>query len=64
MNDQKIKKATLNPKNNDSKCFQYAAIVALNHEQIKENPYRIIKIKPFVDQYNWKDIKFPSDKKD
>ena len=30
----KDKKATLNPKNNDGKCFQYAITVALNHEKI------------------------------
>ena len=32
----KNKKATINPKNNDDKCFQYALTVALNHEQIKK----------------------------
>ena len=35
------KKATINLKNNDNKCFQYAFTVALNHEQIKNNPERI-----------------------
>ena len=60
----KNKKATINPKNNDDKCFQYAAAVALNHEQIKSHPERISKIKPFIDQYNWKEISFPSHKKD
>ena len=30
----KNKKATINPKNNDEKCFQYAITVALNYEQI------------------------------
>ena len=30
----KNKKATINPKNNDDKCFQYALTVALNYEQI------------------------------
>ena len=28
----KSKKATINPKNMDDKCFQYALTVALNHE--------------------------------
>ena len=28
----KNKNATINPKNNDDKCFQYALTVALNHE--------------------------------
>ena len=26
------KKATINPKNNDDKCFQYALTVALNYQ--------------------------------
>ena len=51
----KNKKATINPKNNDDKYFQYALTVALNHEQIKKDPQRIAKIKPFIDQYNCKD---------
>ena len=29
------KKATINPKDNDDNCFQYALTVALNHKQIK-----------------------------
>ena len=52
----KNKKATINPKNNDDKCFQYALTVALNYEQIKKGPQKISKIKPFIDQYNWKEI--------
>ena len=28
----KGKKATINPKNNDDNCFQYATIAALNHK--------------------------------
>ena len=59
------KRATINPKNKkDDKCFQYALTVALNHEKIKENPERISKIKPFINQYNWSDIDFPSTGKD
>ena len=60
----KNKKATINSKNEDDKCFQYALTVALNHEQIKNNPERISKIKPFIDQYYWKEIDFPSTGKD
>ena len=61
----KNKKATINPKNKkDDKCLQYALTVALNHEKIKENPERISKIKPFINQYNWSDIDFPSTGKD
>ena len=34
----KNKKATITPKNNDDKCFQYALAVALNYEKIKKDP--------------------------
>ena len=60
----KDKKSTINPKNNDYKCFQYAVILALNLDKIKKDLQRISKIKPFIDQYNWKDIDFPSTSKD
>ena len=43
----KNKKATINPKNSDNNCFQYALTVALNYESIKKDPQRISKIKPF-----------------
>ena len=40
----KNKKATINPKNNDNNCFQYALTAALNYQNIKSNPERISKI--------------------
>ena len=61
----KNKRATINPQNKKGdRCFQYAVTVALNHEQIKDHPERISKIKPFIDQYNWKEVDFPSHGKD
>ena len=60
----KDKKSTINPKNNDYKCFQYAVTLALNLDKINKHPQRISKIKPFIDQYNWKDIDFPATSKD
>ena len=60
----KDKKSTINPKNNDDKCFQYAVTLALNLNNIDNHPEIISKIKPFIDQYNWKDIDFPSISKD
>ena len=60
----KNKKATINPKNNDNNCFQYALTVALNYQSIKKDPQRISKIKPFINQYDWKGINFPSHKED
>ena len=50
----KNQKATINPENNDDKCSQYALTVALNYQNIENNPKRISKIKPFIDQCNWK----------
>ena len=36
---------------------------SINYKQIKSHPKRISKIKPFVERYNWKEINFPSHKK-
>ena len=60
----KNKKATINLQNNDDNYFQYALTVALNHQNIVNNPQRISKIEPFIDQHNWKEIDFPSHPKD
>ena len=60
----KNKKTTINLKNNDDKCFQYALTVALNHEQIESHPERISKINPFINWYDWEEIDFPSHQKD
>ena len=60
----KDKKSARNRKNNDYKCFQYAVTVALNRDKIKKDPQKVTKIKPFIDQYNWNDIDFPSTGKD
>ena len=60
----KSKRAIVNPKNKDNECFKYAITIALNHKKIGKVPQRISNIKPFIDEYNWKDIKFPSTLKD
>ena len=59
----KNKKSTINPKNNDYKCFQYAVTLVLNLDKINSHPERISKIKPFIEQYNWKEVDFPSTSK-
>ena len=38
------KKSTINPKNNDDKCFQDAVTLALNLDKIKKDPQRISRI--------------------
>ena len=60
----KDKKSTINPKNNDHKCFQYAVTLALNLDNIENHPEKVSKIKPFIEKYNWEDIDFPSTSKD
>ena len=60
----KNKKSTINLKNNDYKSFEYAVTLALNLDKINNHPERISKIKPFIDQYNWNEIYFPSTSKD
>ena len=60
----KDKKCTINQKNTDNKCFQYAATLALNFNNIDKHHQRISKIKPFIDNNNWNDINFPTAKND
>ena len=60
----KDKKSTINPKHNDHKCFQYPVTLALNPDKTKKDPQRISKLQPFIKQYNWKEIDFPSTSKD
>ena len=59
------KTATINSKNTmDNEYFKYAITAALRHQEIRRNPQRISKLKPFIDNYNWKDIEFPSHSND
>ena len=59
------KGVTINPENTkDNSCFQYAIIAALNHQNIDPHPEIISKLKPFINNCNWKDIEFPSHLKD
>ena len=61
----KNKGVTINPKNTkDNNCFQYAITAALNYQNIDHHPERISKLRPFINNYNWKDIEFPSHSKD
>ena len=45
------KKSTINPQNN----YDNAIKVALNHDSTGKNPQRITRIRPSMDQYEWKD---------
>ena len=49
---------------NEDNCFQNALNDSLDYQRIKKDPQRISKLKSYINQYNWKDIKLPSDKED
>ena len=56
----KKKKATINPKNINNKCFQYAATAAWNYEEIELHTERVSSIKPFIYKHNSEGINYPS----
>ena len=58
------KRATINPKNKDNKCFRYSVTVALNHQNIENRPEKTSNINTFINQYNWEGIDFPAGIKD
>ena len=45
----KKKKITINDKNEDYKCFQYAV---LNYGETASHPKRLSNIEPFINKYN------------
>ena len=47
-----MKKTAINPiSKKGNKCFQNAVTIALNHEELKKDPQRITKVKPFINKY-------------
>ena len=54
------KKATVNPRKKDDKCFQYATTVALNYGEIESHPERVSNIMPFIKKHNWDGAKCSS----
>ena len=61
------KKAIINPKNKDDRCFEYSIVVALHHMEIKSDPERIFQKEPsssfqeeFSCDYNCQGIDFPA----
>ena len=47
---------------NENNCFQNALNDSLDYQKIKKDLQKILKLKPYINQYNWKGIRFPSDK--
>ena len=58
------KKYTINPHNNDNRCFQYSVVLSLYQRHIKHHPERISTIKPFIDNFSWKTINVPPQEQD
>ena len=56
----KHKKPTINPQNDDDKCFQYATAVASNYKETESHPERVSYVKPFINKPNWEGINCPS----
>ena len=53
------KKVIISPQNEeDDKCFKWAVIAALHHEEIGNNPQRISKLRRFEDDYEWGGLEF------
>ena len=44
--------------------FQDALNYLLHYQKIKKEPKKISKLKPYINQHDWKDITFSSDKED
>ena len=49
---------------NEDNCFQNSLNDSLDYQRIKKDRQKISKLKAYINQYNWKGIKFPSDKED
>ena len=57
----KKKKVTINTKNKDDKCFQYAVTVALNYDKIGSHLERVSNIKQSINKCISKGINYPSE---
>ena len=57
----KSKNKTIISGDND---FENALDDALNYQNIKTNPERISKLKPYINKYNWEGIEFPAGPKE
>ena len=50
--------------NNKNNVFQNALDDVLNYQNIETHPERILKLKPYINKYNWKGIEFPAGSKE
>ena len=60
----RTKKAVINVQNKDNRCFEYAILSALYHNEIKEKHERPSKYKAHLGKLNFTGIEFPVSLKD
>ena len=60
----KNKNCRINLQNKNNKCVQYSIIISLYNKGIKNNPERMCKIKPFINNLNLENIRFPPKEQD
>ena len=58
------KKAILNPKNLDMKCFKWSVIAALKWEEIDRDHQRVSKLRRYENEFDWEGISYPVSTKD
>ena len=56
----KNKKCCLNIQNEDEKCLMYCVLYHINKDKIKKDPQRVTKYKPYLNQFDFSTIKFPT----
>ena len=55
----KNKKATINYKNKDDKCFKYVVTIALNYDEMKEKYGKAYKVNEYSKRHDRTDINYP-----
>ena len=58
------KKAILNPKNLDEKCFKWAVIAGLKWEEIDRDHQRVSKLRRYENEFDWSGITYPVSTRD
>ena len=58
------KKAIINPKNLDEKCFKWSIIAALKWEEIDRDHQRVSKLRRYEGEFDWSVMSFPVSTKD
>ena len=53
------KKAIINPKNLDEKCFKWSVIAALKWEEIDRDHQRVSKLRRYEYEFDWSGMSFP-----